>query len=82
MWTEIINEELCVTHVDGHHVIVPLDTDVEPRTVRDTKRALRRRDALTHIHNEMVAFGNELERQLVFQRQLASLLDDESDVTL
>lgn len=70
MWTEILTEDICVTHVGDWQVVTPLDDDVEAKDVRWVYDYLERRQALEYQKEQVRDLAAELRRQ---QRVAAQL---------
>jgi len=71
-WTEVVNEDVCVTHVGERHVVVPLSDDVDEYQVRELIEELRRRKAVEHSKRQLRELADELEKQ----REWAKLMDE------
>lgn len=63
MWTEILTEDICVTHVDGYHVVTPLSSDVSRDDVRWVFDYLERRAAIRQENERMRKIATDIRRQ-------------------
>jgi len=63
MWTEILTEDIGVTHVNGHHVVFGLSDNVEEYQVRAAKEALEWRQVLEFQQNQLERLTEEIEKQ-------------------
>ena len=84
VWTEIITEDICVTHVDDCHVVTPITNDVDAYKMRGVKEQLESRDAREHVREQMRETTEQIEQEQVFHEQLREItnqLKDEFDIT-
>lgn len=63
MWTEILSEDVGVTHVNGSHVCFGIG-DVAEDDVRDAKDCLERRQTRNHVAEQARELKYELEREI------------------
>jgi ferredoxin-fold anticodon binding domain-containing protein len=79
MWTEILTEDIGVTHVNGHHVVFGLSDNVEEYQVRAAKEALEWREMFKFQQSQLEQLTKEMEKQ---QRMMDVLKDAGYDESL
>ena len=79
MWTEIITEDICVTHVGEYHVVTPIDSDVDAYKMRGVKKQLEERAVWEHQLEQMREFDEEIEQQRNFHEKLTEIIDNLED---
>ena len=72
MWTEILTEDIGVTHVNGHHVVFRLSDNVEEYQVRAAKEGLELRKVF-EFHKEQL---NEVKEEIEKQQRMMDVLKD------
>ena len=72
MWTEILTEDVGVTHVNGHHVVFGLSDNVEEYQVRAAKEALQYRQVFELQKKQM----NRLTKQIEKQKEMVDVLEE------
>ena len=79
MWTEILTEDIGVTHVNGHHVVFGLSDNVKEYQVRAAKEALEWRQVFEFQQKQLEKLTEEIEKQ---QRMMDVLKDAGYDESL
>jgi len=79
VWTEILTEDVGVTHVNGHHVVFGLSDNVEEYQVHAAKEALEWRQVFEFQQNQLEKLTEEIEKQ---QRMMDVLKDAGYDESL
>jgi len=72
MWTEILTEDVGVTHVNGYHVVFALTENVEEYQVRAAKEGLELRKVF-EFHKEQL---NEVKEEIEKQQRMVDVLKD------
>lgn len=80
MWTEILSEQIAVTHVGDAQVLVPLADDVDQRAVEAAKDALEHRAGMKRMLEDLRALRKELEDQQQVCEFLAANGYDPSEI--
>jgi len=75
MWTEIVNKDICVTHVAEYQVVTPIG-DVSQYDMREVQQQLEERAALEHQLERAQNFGEQIEQDLEFHEKLTEVIDN------
>lgn len=62
MWTEILNENFCVTHVGDMHVVTAIG-DVTEEQVREIRTYLEEQAAVEHQREQIRVLSEQIEQQ-------------------
>ena len=70
MWTEILNEDIAVTHVGDMMAVTPLGRDVPEYKVRAAEDALKRREAREQSLEQLQELNEQIQKDMEFHKML------------
>jgi hypothetical protein len=70
MWTEILTEDIAVTHVGDMMAVTPLGRDVPEYKVRAVEDILQRREARKQSLERLQNLNEQIEKDMEFHKML------------
>lgn len=70
MWTEILTEDIAVTHIGDMSVLSPLSRDVDERRVRAARTQLEERKVREQQLEEMRNLNESIKKEMEFMKLL------------